>query len=141
MPVLEFHLVEGRYSEAQCERLLVESSKLYAEVLQSPLERVRVFIQLYAPHLFATGGVPVSKGGAPAPVFHFIALEGRPVEERQRLLAGFTDLCVDILGAERRLVRGGCWMIAPENWGIAGQPASVLRAAEVQARADTAAKA
>ena len=135
MPVLEFHLVEGHYSDAQCERLLVESSKLYAEVMKTPLERVRVFIQLHAPQRFATGGVLVSKGGASAPVFHFIALEGRPMEERQRLLAGFTDLCVDILGAERNLVRGGCWRIGAEDWGIGGQSASLLRAAEVQARA------
>lgn len=139
MPVLEFHLVEGQQSAEQCERLLAQSSRLYAEVLKSPLDRVRAFIQLHPPHLFATGGVPVSRGGVAAPVFHFIVLEGRPLEEQHRLLSGFTDLLVEILGVERSLVRSGCWPIAPDGWGIGGVPASVLRSAEVKARADAAA--
>lgn len=138
MPVLEFHLAEGSCSDAQCERLLVESSRLYAEVLNSPIERVRVFIQLYRPALMATAGVPLSRGGAAAPLFYFLAMQGRPLEERQRLLAGFTDLLVEITGAERARVRGGCWLIPPEDWGIGGLPATQLRAAEIRARADAA---
>lgn len=136
MPILEVHLAEGSYSDAQCERLLVESSQLYAEVLKSPIDRVRVFIHLHKPAMVAVAGVPLNQGGAQAPYFHFLVLEGRPIEERHRLLTGFTDLLVNILGAERRLVRGGCWPIPPENWCIGGTPASVLRAAEVQARAE-----
>lgn len=136
MPILEYHLTERVYSDTQCERLLIESSKLYAEGLKSPIDRVRVVIQLHKPNMAAVAGVLLSKGGRQAPYFHFLVLEGRPLDERHRLLTGFTDLVVEILGAERSLVRGGCWPVAPENWCIGGVPASLLRAAEVKARAD-----
>lgn len=139
MPILEYNLIENEYTDAQCEQLLVESSRLYAEVLKSPLDRVRVVIHLYKPQMAATGGVPVHRGGRSAPYFHFLVLQGRPVEERHALLTGFTDLVVRILGAERALVRGGCWPISPEDWAIGGTPASVMRAAEVKARAEAAA--
>lgn len=139
MPILEYHLVENAYTDAQCEQLLVESSRLYAEVLKSPIERVRVFIHLHKPAMVATGGVPLNRGGKSAPYFHFLVLQGRPLEERHALLMGFTDLVVNLLGAERSLVRGGCWPIPPEDWCIGGVPASVTRAAEVQARAQAAA--
>jgi 4-oxalocrotonate tautomerase len=138
MPVLEYHLVEDQYTDAQCEQLLVESSRFYADVLRSPLDRVRVFIHLHKPAMVATAGVPLSRGGRSAPYFHFLALQGRPIEERHALLTGFTELIVKILGADRSLVRGGCWAIPPEDWSIGGTPASVLRAAEVKARAEAA---
>mgnify|MGYP003628694832 CR=1 FL=1 len=141
MPILEFHLTEDSYSDQQCEQLLLEATQLYADVLKSPLERIRVFIHLHKPSMMAVGGRLVSKGAPEAPYFHFLVLLGRPVEERQRLLTGFTDLVVKILGAERKLVRGGCWPIAPEDWAIGGTPASVLRAAEVKARAEQAQQA
>ncbi len=139
MPVLQFHLVEGHYSDEQHERLLVAASQLFAEVLSAPVDRVRVFIHLYKPGLAAIGGVPASRAAQRAPYFEFVVLEGRPLEHRQRLLAGFTDLCVDILGAPRELVRGSTSTVHPEDWAIGGTPASVLRAAEIEARARAAA--
>lgn len=135
MPIVEFHLAEDQYTDAQCEKLLVESSKLYADVFKSPIDRVRVVIHLHKPCMVAVAGVPMNRGGKSAPYFHFLVLQGRPLDERHRLLGGFTDLIVDILGAERSLVRGGCWAIAPEDWAIGGTPASLMRAAEVRARA------
>jgi 4-oxalocrotonate tautomerase len=135
MPILEYHLSSGRHADASIGRLLLESSRLYAAVLESPVERVRVVAQLHAPQHVAVAGRLQSEGGETAPYFHFLVLEGRPLEQCQRLIAGFTDLCVDILGVERRLVRGGCWPIPPQYWGIAGTAASVMRAQEIAARA------
>ena len=74
----------------------------------------------------------------PAPYFHFMLLDGRPVEQAQRLLAGFTDLLVDTLRVERARVRGGTWPVEPERWTIGGRAASDVRAAEVAARAEAA---
>lgn len=139
MPIVQFHLVEGHYTDEQHERLLVEASRLFAAVLEAPVDRVRVFIHLYKPGLAAIGGVPASREAQRAPYFEFVVLEGRPLEHRQRLLAGFTDLCVDILGAPRNLVRGSATTVHPDDWAIAGTPASVLRAAEIAARAKEAA--
>ncbi len=140
MPILEYHLTDGQYTDAQCEKLLVESSKLYASVLKSPMDRVRVVIHQHKPSMVAVAGVLMSQGGKSAPFFFFLALLGRAVEERHALLTGFTDLVVEILGAERSAVRGGCWTIPPEDWCIGGTPASVLRAVEVKAREEAAAR-
>lgn len=135
MPIIHFHLAEGRYPEAAQRRLLIESSQLYAAVLRCPMDRVRAYLQFYPQRLVAVAGELLSEGAADAPYFHFLVLEGRSLAERHALLTGFTDLLVDCLGVERSLIRGGCWPIPPEDWAIAGVPASVARAAEVAARA------
>jgi 4-oxalocrotonate tautomerase len=138
MPILNYHLVEGQYSQAQHETLLLESSRLFAEVLRCPIDRVRVFINLHRPELVAVGGQLVSRNDQRAPYFSFIVLEGRSLEDRQRLLRGFTDIVVAVLQVDRSLVRGGIVTVHPENWAIGGEPASVKREAEVRARAEAA---
>jgi 4-oxalocrotonate tautomerase len=139
MPVVNFHLVSQKTTPAQDERLLKEAAKLYAEVLKSPMERVRAFITTHAAEQFVVAGELVSKNGLHAPFFDFIVLDGRPLDERHRLMAGFTDLLVDILGVKRELVRGSCRRVEPQDWSIGGLPASELRASEVKAREDAAA--
>jgi 4-oxalocrotonate tautomerase len=134
MPVVNFHLVSLLTTPEQDERLLTEASKLYGDVLQSPIERVRAFITTHPSAQFAVAGELVSHNGLHAPYFDFIVMEGRPVEERHRLMAGFTDLLVDILGVRRDLVRGSCRRIEPQYWSIGGVPANVLRAEEIAAR-------
>lgn len=140
MPIMEIHLAQGEYEDEQLEQLTIGCSQLYAKVLQSPIERVRVFIHEHRACTMAVAGVPVSKGASPAPYFQFIVLQGRPLEQKHALLTGFTDLIESILGVERSLIRGGCWPIPPEDWAIGGTPASVKRAAEVAARAAEAAR-
>ncbi len=135
MPVVNFHLLAGHSSAEQDERLLVEASRLYSEVLKAPMERVRAFITTHPASQFAVAGVPCSSGGLHAPFFEFIVLEGRSLEERQRLSQGFTELLVEVFGVHRELVRGRCQRVAAEDWSIGGEPASVLRAEEVAARA------
>ena len=137
MPILEYHLAESRYTDAQIGDLLTASSALYAQTLESPIERVRVFASFYQPQHVAVGGKLLSQGGPAAPYFHFLVLEGRPIEQCHRLIEGFTDLVVEILRAERSLVRGGCWPIPPQYWGIGGTPASLTRVQEIAARAET----
>ena len=139
MPIVNFHLVEGKSSPEQDERLLKAASALYAEVLSAPVERIRAFITLHAPGQFLVGGDLVSRSGLHAPFFDFIVLEGRSLEQRQRLLTGFTDLLVEILGVQADLVRGTCRRVHPEDWSIGGRPASVLREAEIRERAEAAA--
>lgn len=138
MPIIHFHIAEGRYEEAQERRLLLESSQLYSKVLRSPMDRVRAYIQHYPQRLVAVAGELVNSGAPDAPYFHFLVLEGRPLAERHELLKGFTDLIVDCLKVECKLVRGGCWPVLPEDWAIGGVPASVVRAKEVEARSTTA---
>lgn len=135
MPIVTFHLVAGLTSAEQDERLLRGASRLYSEILATPVERVRAFIARHAPDAVAVGGDLVIYSGRHAPWFEFIVLEGRPVAERQRLLMAFTDLIVETLGTPRELVRGSCRRVDPEDWAIGGVPASLVRKAEVEARA------
>ncbi len=141
MPILEYHLTAGAHRDDDIAELLLASSKLYAEALDSPIDRIRVVATLHAPQHMAVGGQLISEGGALAPYFHFLVLQGRPDEQCQSLISGFTDLVERILRVERRTIRGGCWAIPATHWGIAGTPASALRAAELQARAARAAAA
>lgn len=137
MPILEYRLTEGRHTDDQIGELLLASARLYADVLKSPIQRVRVVALMHQPQHAVVAGKLVSDGAPPAPYFQFLVLEGRPVEESQELIAGFTDIMVNTLGVDRSVVRGGCWPIPPQYWGIGGTPASVLRAQEIAARETT----
>ncbi|PWR23159.1 tautomerase family protein [Zavarzinia compransoris] len=133
MPIIHFHLAEGTASPEQERALLIEASTLYAEGLQCPMDRVRAFIVAYPRHRVAVAGTMMDAGGTPAPYFEFLVLEGRPLEQRQHLLAGFTDLVVRLLGVERSLVRGHCKRVQPEEWAIGGRMAADLRHADIEA--------
>lgn len=131
MPILEVHLVEGAHPAAQVAELLTRLSARYAEVLESPLERIRAYVTLHRPEHWATGGV----AGVEAPYFTAMVLDGRPAEQRRRLLGAFTDIIVDTLGVDRRAVRGRIIPVSPDDWAIGGVPASAVRAGEIAARA------
>jgi 4-oxalocrotonate tautomerase family enzyme len=131
VPVLEVHLVEGDHSPDAVARLLGAASRRYAEVLASPLERIRASATLHPREHWAVGG---ETGAVPAPYFTAIVLEGRPVEQRHRLLAELTDLLVDVLGVTRSRVRGRIIQVPPEDWAIGGVPASAARRDEIAAR-------
>lgn len=136
MPILNISLQKGAHSQAKIRKLLKLSSELYADVLECPVDRVRVFITLFDGALVAVGGEPVSDNGADVALFDFLALEGRPLQQRQSLLTGFTELLVNELSIDRSVIRGACWTIPPEDWAIAGTPASVLRQREIADRAE-----
>lgn len=133
MPVAHLYLTQC--TDEQQRELLVETSRRYADVLDSPIERVRVFVHRLDPASCAFAGVPADESGATAPYYEALMLQGRPAEQRTRLLGMFTDVLVEILGADRDTVRGLVTEIDPATWAIAGVPASVVRANEIAARA------
>lgn len=135
MPVVNFHLIDTPANRAAVEPLLKGACALYAEVLGAPIERIRAFASFHQPAHFLAGGALCSAGGQNAPFFDFIVLDGRPLEQRHRLLAGFTELLVEVLGVERDAVRGCCRRVPPEDWAIGGVPASEKRSQEIAARA------
>lgn len=139
MPILHIHLVRGQHAQDKVEELLRRCSALFAQGLRCPIERVRVFATEHEPHLYCVGGQLVRDGAGAAPYFSFIVLEGRPQEDRQWLLAGFTDLIAELLAVRKSDVRGGIVPVAPEDWSIGGEPASVLRSLEIEARRKAAA--
>lgn len=138
MPVVTYRLVQGLHTDEEIAALLTRSSALFAEVVGAPIDRIRAFVEETRPQATAVAGQLVSEGAAEAPFFEFLLFAGRPVEHAHRLLEGFTDLVVEILGSDRSLIRGRCQFADPDHWAIAGVPASVVRKAEVDARAATA---
>ena len=134
MPVVVYHLVHGQQSTDEVGALLLRSTALFAEVLDSPLDRVRAFAQEYPPTHAAVGDRLVSQGAVDAPFFQFYLLAGRPQEHADRLLEGFTDLLVEVIGADRSRVRGTVTRVEPEAWSIAGVSAAAVRADEIRAR-------
>lgn len=138
MPIVNFHLLVEHNTPEQHERLLKEASRLYSEVLNAPLERVRAFITAHPAEHFAVGREICRIQNLYAPYFEFMVLEGRSLEERQRLHQGFTELLANTLGVYRELIRGVCKRVAPEDWSIGGTLASVVRAEEVTARVNEA---
>lgn len=139
MPVAQLYLVTSAYSEQAIADLLTEASSFYAsalypEMAAPPIERVRIFATAVDPAHWATGGVSVKQGGTPAPYFTCIAMKGRPAEQLDAMMAGFTDLIVRHLGCDIAMIRGRLIEIEPEHWFISGVSASQARAAEIAAR-------
>lgn len=135
VPILTFHLVEGHHCLDDIRALISACCRDYAEVLGSPMERVRSFVRLHNPELTFVAGSFVDDEPRAAPFFEFIVLSGRTYEQRARLLQIFTDHLVEHLSASRELVRGRAVEVDPSDWAIGGTPAAQVRAGEVSARA------
>ncbi|MGW5269820.1 tautomerase family protein [Rhodococcus sp. NPDC003994] len=135
MPVAHIHLPADTV-DAETERaLLLEVSARYSRVLESPIDRVRVFLVHYPRAAVAVGGQIVEDGATVAPYFTAIVLTGRPESQIQELLRALTDAIADHLPVDRASIRGRIIRVEPANWGIAGVPAATTRAAEIAARA------
>src|SRR5690606_41267166 len=101
-------------------------STRYAEVTGVPRDRVRAHVTLHRPELWANGGIPAD--GRSAPYFTAVVFADQPAEVRRRLLGALTDLIVDVLGVDRRLVHGEAIPVQPDDWAIGGVSAAAPRA-------------
>lgn len=133
MPIAHFHVVDA--SADQQRRLIEGATRIYAEAFESPVDRIRIFVQNYPANAVGVGGMLVSDGISQAPFFTALAMKGRPATQRHRVLREFTDLLGEIFAIDPETVRGQVLDIDPDNWGVGGVPASVKRAAELAARA------
>ncbi len=69
------------------------------------------------------------------PFIQMVILEGRTKEQHHALIAQVTEAVGNALGADKQRIRIHISETKPDLWGIGGVPASVRRAAEIQARA------
>ena len=136
MPLVNFHLVNINISQSKVNHLIKGATTLYAQVLECPLERVRVYVNLHETCHVGVGGEVIDRSSQEAPYFDFIVLEGRPLAQRQKLSVGFTDLLVEVFNVDRGVIRGRCHNVHPEDWSIGGVLSSELRQAEIKQRAD-----
>jgi len=133
---MTIHLKRDAFADTKLETLLRESSRIFAELLESPIERVRVFINEIPGSRMAAGGeVQSAVAASGAPFFEFYVLEGRPQAQIERVHATVTELIAETLAVKRESIRGVCLAIRPEHWSIAGRSAAVIRAEEIARRA------
>ena len=103
MPVAHIHVV-GTTPE-QRRGIGAEVTRIYAEVLEAPVERIRVFVVDHDPGDVTVAGVNVGEGGAPAPFFTAIVFASRPVEQRHRLLREASEMLARVCDVDLGLVR------------------------------------
>ncbi|HEX6056120.1 MAG TPA: tautomerase family protein [Intrasporangium sp.] len=136
MPVAHLHVVDP--TPEQRRRLGDEATRIYAEALKSPIDRIRVYVVSHRRDEVTVGGVSAADGGLPAPFFTAVVLAGRPVEQRHKIMRRLSALLAEVMGVEIAAVRGRIIRCEPEDWAIAGEPASVVRASEIAARSQLA---
>jgi 4-oxalocrotonate tautomerase family enzyme len=116
-------------------RLLSATAALFAEITESPLDRVRSQVRVVDPDDFAVGGAPISESGVEAPFVSVDLLAGRPPEQHRALIERLSALVSDIVAVPIERVRMRITEVPPHDWGIGGVPAAELRQAEIDARA------
>ena len=132
MPYVRLDLASDPGPEVR-RRLLGDLAELFAEITESPVERVRTLVAVLGPDAFAVGGSPVD-GADEAPFVTIALLAGRPASQHTALIERTSSLLVDVLGVPVSRVRVWIHEVPPEQWGIGGVPAAVQRRAEIDAR-------
>lgn len=133
MPYLRIDVVEG-LNDAIKRELLVRSAALYAEILDSPIERVRTHVVEVPSSSFAVGGIPIAESGIQAPFIWVEMMAGRPRAQHDAVIAQISDLVAEIVGVPLERVRLKINEVPPEEWGIAGVPAASARHQEIEER-------
>lgn len=132
MPVAHIHTTGS--TPEQRRQIGAEVTRIYAEVLEAPVDRIRVFVVDHAPADVTVAGVNVADGGEPATYFSAIVFASRTVDQRHRLLKEVSEALARILAVDLALVRGHILPVAPDDWGIGGVAAAVARGHEIAER-------
>jgi phenylpyruvate tautomerase PptA (4-oxalocrotonate tautomerase family) len=134
MSVVEIQFVDGQHLPSRIEELLRRVSQRVSAVLGSPVGRVRVFVTMHPPELWATGGVPAAQDGDPAAYFVAVVLQESSPAQRGKLLTEITDALCDALGVTRDRVHGRVAQVPPEDCVVGGVLTSSTRGPEVVVR-------
>lgn len=148
MPLIAIDVVEGLGPERH-RALVREVSAVVAEVIESPVERLRVRVNAVPLDQWGVGGVPAAEvagaGTFPdaeqAPMIAIDLLQGRPESEHVVLLARVSATVAEIVGCGVDRVRMRINEVPPALWGIGGVPAAAERADEVKRRRQAADRA
>lgn len=134
MPFLRVD-VAGPIDPAVKRRLLVETAVLFAEIIESDVDRVRTQVHELPATDFALGGVPIAESGEQAPFITLDLFRGRPASQHQALCERIPRLVADLLDVPIERTRLRINEVFPEGWAIGGVQASELRRREIEARA------
>ncbi len=145
MPVAHINVLQG-HPRSALRQLIAEVSDAMARILQAPKERLEVWVTEVDPELWGVSGEPARDVLARAPrsevempFVQMVLMEGRSREQHHAIIVAVTDIVERVLGANRDRIRVHIAGTDPDRWGIGGVPASVRRAAEIEARAQAAA--
>ncbi len=140
MPVAHINLLKG-HSRQTLKTIIAEVSAVMGRILDSPKERLLVWISEIDPALWGIAGVPADEAlmGAAReeiemPFVQMALMENRPLEQKQRVIAEITEILHAALGVRKERIRVHVSSVDPALWGIGGVPASVSRAQELSAR-------
>ena len=141
MPVAHINLLAG-HSRAQLRQIIVGVSEAMSKILGAPKDRLFVWISEHQHHLWGLGGVPAEEALANGslaelemPFVQMVLMEGRPKEQHHAMIAAVTDVVAEATGCDKSKIHIHIAPGNPDGWGIGGVPASLLRAAEIAARA------
>jgi len=134
MPFIRVDVATGIAPDVRA-RLLSETAALFAEITESPLDRVRSQVHELPADSFAVGGTPIAESGQQAPFITVDLLQGRPVEQHTAIIERMSVLVAEIVGVPVERTRLRVNEVPPHDWGIGGLPASELRRREIEARA------
>jgi 4-oxalocrotonate tautomerase len=114
--------------------LLRRTADLFAEITDSPVDRIRTQVHELPADSFAVGGIPIAESGVQAPFVTLDLLEGRPLEQHAALVARISVLVAELVGVPLDRVRLRINEVKTTDWGIGGVQASELRRAEIASR-------
>jgi len=145
MPVAHINLLQG-HPRAVLRSVIAEVSEAMSSILAAPKDRLEVWITEVDPELWGIAGVPAAealkttpRAQVEMPFVQMVLMEGRPKEQHHRIIGAITEILHRNLGTEKARIRVHIANAQPDGWGIGGTPASVARAAELAARAASAA--
>lgn len=140
MPVAHIHLLKG-HPRSALRRIIVEVSEAMSRILETPKDRLFVWITEQEHHLRGLGGVPAEERLAQGtlaeletPFVQMVLMQGRPKEQFHAIIAAVTEIVASATGCDARKIRVHIAVADPDGWGIGGVPASVVRATEIAAR-------
>jgi 4-oxalocrotonate tautomerase family enzyme len=114
--------------------LLRRTAELFAEITESPVDRIRTQVHELQADSFAVGGLAIADSGVQAPFITLDLLEGRPLEQHAELVDRMSALVAELVGVPIERVRLRINEVKAIDWGIGGVPASELRRAEIESR-------
>jgi 4-oxalocrotonate tautomerase len=114
--------------------LLRRTAELFAEITESPVDRIRTQVHELPADSFAVGGTPIAESGVQAPFVTLDLLEGRPPEQHAALVVRMSALVAELVGVPPDRVRLRINEVKTIDWGIGGVQASELRRAEIESR-------
>ena len=141
MPVAHINVLQG-HSKETLKNVIRDVSKVMIDVLSAPKDRLEVWVTEIDPDLWGIEGQSASevlktkpRAQVEMPYVEMVLMEGRSAEQHHQVIEGVTKVLVEHLGTDKSRIRVHIANCKPDNWGIGGVAAAILRKAEIEARA------